>query len=74
MVAYKASDLGKIDARVQADGGEGEDGGDAESDAIAGGLPVDPEGDPGEDHDEDAGDVHLDEEVARVTLKVEGDL
>lgn len=68
------TNLGEIRPGIQTDGGEGQDGGDSKTDAVAGGLAVDPEGHPREDHDEDAGDVDLDEEVAGVALEVEGDL
>ena len=35
------------------------------------GLPVDPEGHPGEDHYEGTGHVHLDQEVSHVALQAE---
>lgn len=52
--------LGQVGARVQADGGQRQHGGDAQPHAVRGGLAVDPEGHPGQHHDQDAGHVHLD--------------
>lgn len=57
-------DFGQVGPRVQGNGGQCEDGGDPQSHAIRGGFSIDPEADPREDDDEDAGDVDLDEEVA----------
>ena len=42
-----------------------------ETDAIAGGFTIEPEGDPGEDDDENAGNVDLNEEVALLAPHVE---
>lgn len=63
--------FGQVGPTVQTDCGEGEDGGDAQPDSVTGRLPVDPEAHPGEDHDKTAGEVDLDQEVARVPFHVE---
>jgi len=42
-------------------------------DSICGGLSIQPKTDPGDDDEEDAGAVHLDDEVPHVTLKVKAD-
>ncbi len=42
-----------------------------QTDSVGGSLPVDPEVDPGDDDDEGAGHVDLDEEVAHVSLQLE---
>lgn len=72
LVSY--SHLGKISAGIQANCGQGQHCGDAESYAIAGGFPVDPERHPGEDDYENARNVDLNEEVPGVSLEVEGHL
>lgn len=51
--------------------GHGEHGGDAESDSSWCCIHVDPEGDPGQDNDEQAGDVHLDQVIAHLPLQLE---
>ena len=48
-----------------------EDSGDAQSNPSWGRIHVDPEGDPGQNDDEQRGDVHLDQVVAHLTLQVE---
>ena len=52
--------LGQVRAGVHGDGGECEDGGDAQGHAVRGRLPVQPEPHPGQHHDQRAGEVHLD--------------
>ena len=42
-----------------------------QADSVGSGLPVDPERHPGQHHDQSARQVHVDHEVARVTLQVE---
>ena len=49
----------------------GEHSGDAQAHAGRGSIHVDPEGDPREDDNEQAGDVHLDQVVAHLSLQVE---
>lgn len=48
-----------------------EDGGDAQCHSGWGGIHVDPEGDPGQNDNEQGRDVHLDQVVAHLTLQVE---
>lgn len=49
----------------------GEHCGDTKAHSSWGCIHVDPEGDPGQDDDEQAGDVHLDQVVAHLSLQVE---
>lgn len=58
-------------ANSRADGGHGEDGGDAEGDAGGGRLVVNPKAHPAEHDDEDGGQVGLEDEVADVPLEAE---
>ena len=51
--------LGEILPGLQAQEGHGEHRGDAQRDPVRGGLPVEPERNPGDDHDQYAGSVHL---------------
>jgi len=62
--------LGQIRASLQPEEGHCQHGGDAEGNPIRGGLAVQPEGHPAEDHQQAAGTVHLDQEVAHVPLQV----
>ena len=59
--------LGQVRAGVHGDGGECEHSGDAQGDAVRGGLPVQPEPHPGQHHDQRAGQVHLDTGTFNVT-------
>ena len=63
--------LGQRGAGPRALGGHGEHGGDAQRHAGGCGVHVDPEGHPGQDDDEQRGDVHLDQVVAHLPLQVE---
>ena len=63
--------LGQRGAGPRALGGHGEHGGDAQAHAGRCGVHVDPEGHPGQDDDEQRGDVHLDQVVAHLPLQVE---
>ena len=47
-------------------GGEGQEGAHAQRHPGRGGLVVDPEGEPGDEDDDDAGDVHGDQEVGQL--------
>ena len=63
--------LGQGCSRAGALGGHGEHSGDAQAHTGGGSIHVDPEGDPREDDNEQAGDVHLDQVVAHLSLQVE---
>lgn len=63
--------FGKRGARLQAQERHGQHGGDAQRDAVRGGLAVQPKRDPGQDHQQDARAVHLDQERARVPAQPE---
>ena len=71
MVAACRRHLGQGGAGPRALGGHGEHGGDAQAHPGGRGVHVDPEGHPGEDDDEQRGDVHLDQVVAHLPLQEE---
>lgn len=62
--------LGQRGPRSRALGCHGEDSGDAEAYTGRGSIHVDPEGDPGQDDNEQAGNVHLNQIVAHLPLQV----
>ena len=55
------ADLGSLRAEARGLAGDGEEGGDAEGHPAGDVLHVHPEADPGDDDDEDGGDVGLDQ-------------
>ena len=63
--------LGQRGPGAGALGRHGEHGGDAQGHPGGRGIHVDPEGNPGQDDDEQRGDVHLDQVVAHLPLQVE---
>lgn len=63
--------LGQGCSGARALGGHGEHSGDAQAHAGWRGIHVDPEGNPGQDDNEQAGNVHLDQVVAHLSLQVE---
>lgn len=66
--------LGQGGSGTGALGGHGQHSGDAQTHPGGRGVHVDPEGNPGQDDDEQRGDVHLDQVVAHLTLQVETSL
>ena len=55
----RVGNLGEVLSGLKAEEGHGEDRGDAQRDPVGSGLPVEPEGNPGDHHDQDAGTVDL---------------
>ena len=55
----RVGNLGEVLPGLQAEEGHGEHCGDAQRDPVGGGLSVEPEGNPGDHHDQDAGTVDL---------------
>lgn len=66
----RADYLGQRGPGTRALGGHGEHGGDAEAYTGRGSIHIDPEGDPGQDDDEQAGDVHLNQIVTHLPFQV----
>lgn len=61
----------QIGTRLEAKESHCEHGGDAERDPIRGRLSVEPERHPGQDDEQDARPIDLDQEITHVTLQVE---
>ena len=72
--AHTQSHLGQGGSGAGALRGHGQHSCDAQTDPGGCGIHVDPEGNPGQDDDEQRGDVHLDQVVAHLTLQVETSL
>lgn len=60
----------QIRSRLQAQESHGQNRRDSERHAISGGFPVQPEGHPGEDDQQNARTVDLNEKIAHVSLQV----